>query len=179
MRSVLILASQFLLSFGLSTALAQESAPPEPVQRPTANSSRKGHMHQKTLNAEDRSTLIRVALESKTPRHAERDCSHLVHSIYERAGFPYTYADSDDLYDGAEGFQRVSKPQSADLVVWPGHVGIVTQPLHHSFFSFLSRGPGIDDYQSRYWRSRGTPRFYRYLKNHACEGCVLASRRAR
>src|SRR5215471_11576921 len=169
MRSALILASQFLFTFGLGTAPAQESASPQTVQSPTANSSRKGHKHQKTLNAEDRSTLLRVALESRAPRRAERDCSHLVHSIYERAGFPYAYADSDDLYDGTEGFQRVSKPQSADLVVWHGHVGIVTQPSHHSFFSFLSRGPGIDDYQSRYWRGRGKPRFYRYVKNQACE----------
>jgi hypothetical protein len=176
MRRVLILASLFLLSFGLSTALAQESAPPH---SPTANASHKSRKHQATLNTEDRSEVIRVALESKAPRRAERDCSHLVHSIYERAGFPYTYADSDDLYDGTEGFQRVSKPQSADLVVWHGHVGIVTQPSHHSFFSFLSRGPGIDDYQSRYWRSRGKPRFYRYVKNHACDGCVLATRRTR
>ena len=179
MRRVLILASLFLLSFGLSTALAQESAPPHTVQSSTANASHKSRKHQATLNTDDRSAVIRVALESSAPRRAERDCSHLVHSIYERAGFPYAYADSDDLYDGTEGFQRVSKPQSADLVVWHGHVGIVTQPSHHSFFSFLSRGPGIDDYQSRYWRSRGKPRFYRYVKNAACDGCVLATRRTR
>jgi hypothetical protein len=29
----------------------------------------------------------------------------------------------------------------------------------------LRTGPGIDDYRSRYWKSRGEPRFYRYIKN--------------
>jgi len=118
----------------------------------------------RSLNSHDRSSVIAVALRSQTS-HPGRDCSHLVHAIYERAGFPYPYADSDDLYDGVTGFHRVLHPQPADLVVWPGHVGIVIRPSGHQFFSFLSKGPGIDDYQSRYWKSRGQPRFYRYVKH--------------
>ena len=116
------------------------------------------------LNKSDRSSVVAVALTTTEARHAGTDCSHLVHSIYQRAGFPYQYADSEDLYDGAKGFQRVTHPQAADLVVWHGHVGIVVRPTHHQFFSVLSKGPGIDDYHSRYWKSRGQPRFYRYLK---------------
>ena len=88
-----------------------------------------------------------------------------MHAIYKRAGFSYHYADSEDLYDGATGFRRVLRPEPADLVVWHGHVGIVIRPSGHQFFSFLSKGPGVDDYQSRYWRSRGQPRFYRYVKH--------------
>ncbi|HWZ80546.1 MAG TPA: NlpC/P60 family protein [Candidatus Sulfotelmatobacter sp.] len=117
-----------------------------------------------SLNARDRSSVIAVALHSKKTRDAGRDCSHLVHAIYERAGFPYTYADSDDLYDGVPGFRQVSHPQPADLVVWHGHVGIVIRPSGHKFLSLLSRGPAIDDYQNEYWKSRGQPRFYRYIK---------------
>lgn len=128
----------------------------------------------KTLTKKDRSSVIEVALHSKAARRDGRDCSHLVHAIYQRAGFPYKYVDSEDLYAGVEGFLRVARPQSADLVVWHGHVGIVTQPAHHSFFSFLSTGPQVDDYTSRYWRTRGQPRFYRYLKNDPCPGCVVA-----
>jgi cell wall-associated NlpC family hydrolase len=120
--------------------------------------------HGRTLTKDDRSSLIAVALHSKATRHAERDCSHLVHSIYERAGFPYPYADSEDLYSGARGFRRVARPEPADLVVWHGHVGIVVRPSGHQFFSFLSKGPGVDDYGSHYWKSRGQPRFYRYVK---------------
>jgi hypothetical protein len=59
-------------------------------------------------------------------------------------------------------------------VVWHGHVGIVIRPTQHAFFSFLSTGPNLDDYTSRYWRSRGEPRFYRYLKGNSCDGCTLA-----
>ncbi|MGO9086975.1 MAG: hypothetical protein ACLQBK_17270 [Candidatus Sulfotelmatobacter sp.] len=107
-------------------------------------------------------------------RDSAHDCSHLVHEIYQRAGFPYVYASSDDLYDGVEGFRRVSKPQPGDVIVWPGHAGIVVQPSQHVFFSFLTRGPGTDDYRSRYWIARGQPRFYRYIKNDPCAGCTSA-----
>lgn len=132
------------------------------------------HKRQSTLNKDERKAVISAALASKRSRYGEHDCSHLVHAIYQQAGFPYHYADSDELYDGAKGFLRVSKPQSADLVVWHGHVGIVTQPSRHEFFSFLSRGPGVNDYRSRYWKGRGEPRFYRYVKNDSCPGCTLA-----
>ena len=143
---------------------------------PTAKESGSAPKHKKdrTLTSDERLAVIASALDSKTPRHAERDCSHLVHAIYERAGFPYSYADSDDIYSGVEGFQRVSTPQSGDVIVWHGHMGIVIRPSRHVFFSFLHAGPGIDDYKSQYWTSRGEPRFYRYVKNDRCAGCTLA-----
>jgi hypothetical protein len=126
------------------------------------------------LNEDERLSVMAAALDSKVPRFRERDCSHLVHAIYERAGFPYKYASSDDLYDGAVGFQREIQPEPGDLVVWHGHVGIVVRPSRHVFYSFLSRGPGVDDYMTRYWKRRGTPRFYRYIKSDRCMGCVVA-----
>src|SRR5579864_962306 len=126
------------------------------------------------LTEDERFSVMASALDSKIPRFRERDCSHLVHSIYQRAGFPYKYASSDDLYDGAAGFQREMQPEPGDLVVWHGHVGIVVRPSRHVFYSFLSRGPGIDDYTARYWKRRGSPRFYRYIKNDRCMGCVVA-----
>jgi hypothetical protein len=123
------------------------------------------------LTPDDGMSVIAAALDPKVRRDSAHDCSHLVHAIYERAGFPYTYASSDDLYDGVEGFRRVSHPQPGDIIVWPGHAGIVVQPSRHVFFSFLTAGPGTDDYDSRYWMARGEPRFYRYVKNHPCAGC--------
>jgi hypothetical protein len=117
------------------------------------------------LNSDERLAVLASALDSKIPRRKEKDCSHLVHAIYERAGFPYSYASSDDIYDGVRGFQRVSNPEAGDLVVWHGHVGIVVRPSRHVFYSFLHAGPGIDDYSNRYWRGRGEARFYRYVKN--------------
>ena len=123
-----------------------------------------GRTSNRTLTPDDGLSVIAAALDAKTRRHSGRDCSHLVHAIYERAGFPYTYASSSDLYAGVGGFQRVSQPQPGDLVVWRGHVGIVIRPSQHVFFSFLREGPGVDDYEAPYWTSRGHPRFYRYVK---------------
>lgn len=118
----------------------------------------------RTLTDDDRLSLLAAALDARV-RSDEADCSHLVHAIYEQAGFTYSYAPSSDLYTGIDGFRRVKKPDSGDLVVWRGHVGIVIKPSQHIFFSVLSTGPGIDDYTTPYWKHRGKPRFYRYVKS--------------
>jgi hypothetical protein len=94
---------------------------------------------------------------------SETDCSHLVHDIYEQAGFPYEYVSSRELYIGSTNFTRVRVPQAGDLVVWRGHVGIVIDPQQRSFFSFVSSGPDTQFYDSPYWRSRGIARFFRYV----------------
>ncbi len=110
------------------------------------------------------SAILRVALNSH-PRSAHLlDCSHFVHSVYERAGLPYSYASSSDLYFGINNFRRVSVPQAGDLAVWRGHVGIVVDPAERSFLSVLHTGPSIDNYDSRYWKHRGKPRFFHYAK---------------
>jgi cell wall-associated NlpC family hydrolase len=125
-----------------------------------------------TLSPDEGLSVIAAALDPKTRRYSRHDCSHLVHAIYKRAGFSYAYASSAYLYAGMEGFQRVTHPQPGDLVVWRGHVGIVIQPSRHVFFSYLRRGPGVDDYEAPYWTGRGRPRFYRYIKSDACAGCA-------
>src|ERR1039457_5107734 len=110
-------------------------------------------------------TILGVALDSRH-RHADfsADCSHFVHGLYERAGFPYEYASSSDLYAGIDEFRRVASPQPGDLAVWRGHAGIVLNPDQHSFFSVLRSGPGVDSSDSPYWKQRGLPRFFRYIK---------------
>src|SRR5215472_1490216 len=91
------------------------------------------------------------------------DCSHLVHDIYSLIGLEYEYAPSRDLYrNEVTAFRRVFHPQPGDLIVWLGHVGIVVSPLEHTFYSSLNSGLLVDNYLERYWRKRGTPRFYRY-----------------
>jgi NlpC/P60 family protein len=91
------------------------------------------------------------------------DCSHLVHRLYQQAGYPYPYASSLDLYRGTGQFLRVRYAQPGDLIVWRGHVGIVVNPKEHSFFSSVTSGTRIENYRSAYWRARGYPRFFRYL----------------
>ena len=109
--------------------------------------------------------LVGAALDSRH-HHSDfsSDCSHFVHGLYERAGFHYEYASSSDLYQGTAEFRRVSTPQPGDLAVWRGHAGIVVNPAQRSFFSVLHTGPGVDSYDSPYWRQRGQPHFFRYLK---------------
>ncbi len=159
-------------SMALLLTQAQE-APNKPANRALHRSTQRKH----TLSSQDRNAVLNTAFDWKEIHHSGRDCSHLVHDIYSEAGFPYAYADSEDLYSGAPGFVRVSRPQAGDVIVWHGHAGIVVRPSRHTFFSFLSsRGPGIDDYKSSYWRGRGQPRFYRYVKTDTCAGCTLARR---
>lgn len=109
--------------------------------------------------------ILGAALDSPRPRaHSKTDCSHLAHAIYQRAGFPYAYADSAQLYGGVSEFRRVKHPEAGDLVVWRGHVGIVISPVQRTFYSELRSGPGVDSYDAPYWRSLGRPRFLRYVK---------------
>jgi hypothetical protein len=115
------------------------------------------------LSAKDGHEIVAIALDHEPASRKTQDCSHLVHEIYDRAGFPYPYASSFDLYAGSENFGRVKKPQAGDLIVWPGHVGIVANPKEHLFYSLVRFGLDTSDYQAPYWRGRGKARFYRYV----------------
>lgn len=104
------------------------------------------------------------------------DCSHLTYQIYKSAGFEYPYASSFELYAGSEDFARVKYPHAGDLIVWPGHVGIIVDPLQHSFFSLVRTGLEEQDYENPYWKSRGRPHFFRYrLRN----SLVLTAKKAK
>ena len=117
--------------------------------------------------------ILDVALDSRDHAEFAFDCSHFVHGLYARAGFPYAYAPSSHLYSGIDEFRRVTYPQPGDLAVWRGHAGIVISPVQHSFFSLLRSGPGVESYDSPYWKRRGGPRFYRYVSGD--RGGVLSS----
>jgi hypothetical protein len=103
-----------------------------------------------------------AAREQDLETSGAQDCSHLVHQAYVNAGFEYGYASSFELYAGNENFARVKNPHAGDLIVWPGHAGIVLDPREHSFYSLVSTGLEAQNYEGTYWKSRGRPRFYRY-----------------
>lgn len=128
----------------------------------------------RTVTRSEGQEIVQVAMASRQVPRSRYDCSHFVHGTYQRAGFPYTYASSTELYEGGAEFRRVSHPQPGDLAVWPGHAGIVVDPARHSFLSVLRNGPGVDRYDSKYWRRRGHPRFFRYVEASSRE--VLSSR---
>ena len=127
----------------------------------------------RTLNPGEGLAIVGAALDSRHRSGFPSDCSHFVHELYGRAGFPYEYASSSDLFAGANGFRRVTNPQPGDLAVWRGHAGIVVNPVQHSFLSVLRSGPGVESYDSPYWKQRGRPRFFRYVT--ATPGGTLSS----
>jgi hypothetical protein len=143
-----------------------------PISRASHDSVRSSDDSDRTLTPDDGLAVIAAALDTHTHVGAEPDCSHLVHAIYSRAGFSYSYAPSSDLYAGTREFQRVTRPQPGDLVVWRGHAGIMVNPAQHVFFSALRSGLGTDVYDAPYWKSRGRVRFFRYIK-----GSFLSTRR--
>ena len=114
------------------------------------------------LSAEEGRSIVEVAWQQDPPDAGMRDCSHTVHQIYASAGYEYPYASSFEIYAGNENFARVKAPHPGDVVAWPGHVGIVVDPLQHSFYSLVRTGLEAQDYESAYWKSRGRHRFYRY-----------------
>ena len=126
-----------------------------------------------TLTRDEGLAVLGAALDSRHNRAFTSDCSHFVHGLYQRAGFPYAYAPSTDLYSGIDQFQRVTIPQAGDLIVWRGHVGIVVNPAQSSFFSLLHSGAGVEHYDSPYWRRRGHPHFLRYVKGNP--GSIVAT----
>jgi hypothetical protein len=116
--------------------------------------------------------IARVAMNSRRRLTSRYDCSHFVHGLYEKAGFRYEYAPSSQLYAGVPEFRRVTTPQAGDLAVWPGHAGIVIEPAQHSFLSVLHTGPGVDRYDSNYWKGRGRPHFLRYVETVPARAAV-------
>jgi hypothetical protein len=157
-----------LLYVTATVALAQEKRASSNgayrVARETPNLQQKP-IASRALSLSEGLAILGVALDlHHSQADFSADCSHFVHGLYERAGFPYEYASSSDLYAGIDEFRRVANPQPGDLAVWRGHAGIVVNPVQHSFFSVLGSGPGVDSYDSLYWKQRGQPRFLRYIK---------------
>ncbi len=147
------------LAGGLLAGCPQANA-----QAQSASASQESVPSSRLLSAEEGRAIVEAARDQDQP---VQDCSHLVHQTYLNAGFEYTYASSFELYVGNENFERVRKPQPGDLIVWPGHVGIVLDPLEHSFYSRVSTGVEAQNYSGPYWTSRGRPRFYRYKVENA------------
>jgi hypothetical protein len=132
---------------------------------PKSTSRRASPPAVRLLSLDEGLSILGAALESRVRLGPNADCSHLVHDIYERAGFPYPYVPSSELYAGIREFRRVTRPQAGDLVTWPGHAGLAISGVQHTFYSALRTGLGVENYEAPYWKSRGRPRFYRYIKS--------------
>jgi NlpC/P60 family len=133
-----------------------------PAVAQVATPVRASDASQRLLSAQEGRAIVNVAWQQEQAESDAADCSHLVHAIYASAGFEYPYASSFEIYAGNENFARVKAPHAGDVIAWPGHVGIVVDPLQHSFYSLVRTGLEAQNYESAYWKSRGRPRFYRY-----------------
>jgi hypothetical protein len=151
-----------LCASGVLQAQSQPHA--QPAQRTVRSEPAKTRLAPKLVNADDGLAILGAALAGRYKVQGRSDCSHLVHTIYEKAGFPYKYESSSDLYAGIDEFRQVARPQPGDVVVWPGHAGIVVNPAQHTFYSALRSGFGVQPYDSVYWKGRGRPHFFRYVK---------------
>ncbi len=124
-----------------------------------------------------------VALVDRALEHSasspQLDCSHLVHQMLTATGLAYPYATSHEIFAGIPQFRRVHSAQPGDLIVWPGHVGLVVDTQRSEFLSSRGSGVGTDNYSSEYWQARGRPRFYRYVVGDATELAGLGDIHAR
>lgn len=148
---------RFVLALGLASVCLIGVAN---LDAQVADSTEKLASTRRLLTAEEGRSIVAAAQEQ--PTRETRDCSHVVHQIYVDAGFEYPYGSSFEMYAGHKSFARVKFPRAGDLIVWPGHVGIVVDPVKHTFYSLVSTGLEEQDYKGPYWKSRGRPRFYRY-----------------
>src|SRR5215472_8905399 len=128
-------------------------------------------------SSDEGEAIVQAAWELRRGLGEKPDCSHFVNAVYSRAGFDYEYARSSEIFDGSNSFRRVQKPQPGDLIVWQGHMGIVIDPVEHSFYSSVLAGFAIEDYRSASWLKRGRPRFYRYLVDNTVLRAVTQTHR--
>lgn len=171
----------FFVLCTVASATAQQTRDASATTHPSSSivaSQRAQPLTSPTLTGEEGLAVVGAALKSHPRPGLKSDCSHLVHGIYERAGFPYAYASSADLYRGIAEFRRVFRPQPGDLVVWRGHVGVAVNPAQSSFFSALRSGQAVESYDSAYWKERGRPHFFRYVKRASATVQVASSRTA-
>lgn len=139
----------------------------------TANPRSSEGAASKLLSRQDGQALADFALLYGPGVRPRPDCSHLVYMLYSRAGLDYPYEDSRNLHRGAPDFARVKSPQPGDLVVWPGHVGIVVSPRHKTFLSSVRSGIITESWTNDYWSARGRPRFFRYVVGPQTDLAVL------
>ena len=161
MKPNLLLSVLLILGTSSAQVVSNRAAGAGTDSRPQSSGARR------LLTWSEGVQVIEVAWKNLSKFDSEIDCSHLVNQIYDLAGVHYDYATSNQLYDGVDAFERVRTPQPADLIVWPGHVGLVVNPQEHSFYSSLNSGLKIDSYDAPVWQARGPARFYRLVVQNA------------
>jgi hypothetical protein len=172
-KSLLITSSLILLTTGVS-----QKSPAQEMQSQVTkfSSSLQGGPDLPQEGPLDARSLL-LQLGSQIP-DTEMDCSHFVQYLYEQAGLYYEYAPSRVLYVGLEPFKRVRYPEAGDVIVWPGHMGVVVDPEEGTFLSAVSSGVKTHSYRSGYWKHRGRPHFLRYRGVDGLSAQAIAAQKA-
>jgi len=101
------------------------------------------------------------------------DCSHFIYQVFNsvRKGLA-TSGPAPQLIEyrstaaieASKLFLRVQIPEAGDLVLWDGHVGIVTNPQTGKFIGAqTSTGVAEASYISGYWAKKSGKRFLRFI----------------
>lgn len=93
---------------------------------------------------------------------AYMDCSEFVLQSYRQAGYVEFRYSSTALM--SSGLKAVKTPEAGDIVYWPGHVGIVTDPITGDFVHAASTKSGLrsDNDLRGYWSMHGKAKFLQY-----------------
>ena len=178
-HNFMIFGAKVGLAFALSCAPVCVLAAPEHANLGPIAKHAVARTEGRLLSEQEGITVLNAARGHRRQTGSKPDCSHLVHEVYTLVGLEYRFARSNDLYQGAQSFERVARPQPGDLIVWRGHVGLVVDPEERTFYSSVRSGLKTESYYSRYWRQRGRPRFYRYrLEGDENSPVIAASLRA-
>ncbi len=91
------------------------------------------------------------------------DCSNLVHQAYEEAGMPYSYRNTK-TFEESGFFVQVSRPETGDVVLQNGHMGLYEANPSKSGYSLYSAtsSKGVR-YGKTSW-FKGKPKYFAYKK---------------
>lgn len=104
------------------------------------------------------------------------DCSHFVYQVLNGARKQVADASnspepqivdyrSTGTIEASGLFIAVTIPQSTDLVLWDGHVGIVIDPTAGTFIGAqTSTGVAEANYLTGYWKDKGVKKFLRFFQ---------------
>jgi cell wall-associated NlpC family hydrolase len=107
------------------------------------------------LDSNVRVQIINYAESFLGTPHDQIDCSHFLWIVFKQffPKFPYLQSDqypTSVLFTSVQG-----EMQSADVLVWNGHVALVVNPVAGSFIgSQTSRGVAITSLSNPYWAQR-------------------------
>ena len=79
------------------------------------------------------------------------DGSHLIHQIFSRTVKQTQPYMSTATLEMTSFFMDTDQPKKGDLVLWDGHVGIVTDAARGEFIGAQSQGVAVASYLTGYW----------------------------